>query len=1486
MESSEEHTFHIVAIGASVGGLDAISTFLKHIPDNTGMAFIIVQHLSPDHKSFLSSLLSKTTYMQVEVIENMVQMLPNHVYVIPYNKIIEVTDGHIKLLPRPTNSSLTSIDTLFTSLAKTHHQNVIGIVLSGNAKDGTKGLEAIKKAGGITFAQDESAVASSMPESAIASGMVDYILSPEAIALKIIELSENQFIESPSPKTTKNLDLTPILALLKVKTGVDFSHYKTPTILRRIHHMMKHCEIDTMEKYLEYVTNNETAISELHNDLLIHVTQFFRDPEVFDYLKTTILPQLLSKKAKTETFRVWVPACSTGQEAYSIALLIHEIQEGNSTQIPVQIFATDLSEKTIRYARIGAYTASEIKSVPEHLIAKYFTKSGENYVVNKSIREMCVFAPHNLLKDPPFSHIDFISCRNLLIYFDQIAQKKVFSTLHFSLICNGLILLGEAETFGNGSNLFLRMDPKHKVYSKKNKINPHLPIILESRKPLSFKNTNSNPIKSIPNVSQPIELDNVIDRALLQAHMPACVVIKKDMEIVQFRGPISQFLAHTSGKASLNLLKMTKPELAFELRNAIHSVLKTKIPVKKSGVQLKEEGQLQSVYFEVSNLSLDWEEPLLLVVFSTKQTFEIQEVNEVNKGLNKQQNNQLQKITEELQHARTEMNSIIEEQEISYEELQTANEEIVSSNEEFQTLNEELETSKEEIEATNEELITSNHELLERHERLTEAHEFSKTIFETIHEPILILDNTFKVKSANKSFYEKFKVKKEETEEHVLFELGEKQWNITELKHKLEAIFKKDDNFENYKVIQTFPEIGEKTMLLNARLIVQKASTEKLILLAIEDITEQTRFYLQENLVRKKAEEKFKGFLESAPDAIIIADSAGEIQLINSQTEKLFGYDRKELIGEKIEVLLPGRFQVKHTRHRANFEKSPSTRCMDIGLDLFGITKKGVEFPVEVSISQLITEEGTLVTAAVRDITEQKRISNELSNAKKIAEDAVKVKQQFLANMSHEIRTPLNAIIGFTNVILKTELTDNQKEYLQAIKVSGDTLIVLINDILDLAKVKAGKLIFENLPFNLENSVDALIQIFSSEVQKKNLKLIKHFDPKIPKILSGDSIRLSQILLNLVSNAVKFTNTGSITVSIQLIKQDAKSATIEFEVKDTGIGISKQNCATIFENFQQATSHTSRLYGGTGLGLAISKQLIESQGGNIRLISKLNKGSVFSYQLKIQKTNTSIKEKKQVEIDKKLAHIKVLVAEDVPMNQLLIKTILEEYGVEKVIVNNGLEAIEKIATEKFDLILMDIQMPVMNGYEATTYIRKILKSNTPIIALSADVSSEDLEKCTFIGMNAHVSKPIDEQILYQKMFETLQINTLKKEIVKPKKGLLNLAKLYDRTNAKEELVLKMIELYIEQTPEIIEALQEGLRKEDWELIYAAAHKLVPSFGIMGMDSKSENKAKKIALLASTKTQLQVIPKLVNEMITICELSCEEAKIIRQKLKSE
>jgi len=552
-------------------------------------------------------------------------------------------------------------------------------------------------------------------------------------------------------------------------------------------------------------------------------------------------------------------------------------------------------------------------------------------------------------------------------------------------------------------------------------------------------------------------------------------------------------------------------------------------------------------------------------------------------------------------------------------------------------------------------------------------------------------------------------------------------------------------------------------------------------------------------------------------------------------------------------------------------------------------------------------EHGKVLGAVVvaRDITEQKRNEKELIEAKvfaelatliaeeaqskaesatRIAEDAVKAKQQFLSNMSHEIRTPMNAIIGFTKVLLKTDLSAKQKEYLTAIKLSGDSLIVLINDILDLAKVDAGKMTFEETPFKMALSISAMLHLFETKIQEKNLELVKEYDHRIPGVLLGDPVRLHQIILNLVSNAVKFTTRGKISVSVHLIDEDEEKVTIEFAVTDTGIGIPEDKIEKIFENFQQASSRTSRLYGGTGLGLSIVKQLIEPQGGSIHVKSKIDEGSVFSFILNFKKTNAEVEAEAEIlELDTEIKNIKVLVVEDIALNQLLMKTLLDDFGFEQDIVANGKIAIEKLRTKSYDIVLMDLQMPEMNGFDATEYIRKTLNSQIPIIALTADVTTVDVAKCKAVGMNDYIAKPVDERILYNKIIGLVRKPALIK--YSDDKGNENgqsekikctdLAYLIRRTKSDPKLMMEMISLYLVQTPPLVISMKQSFRDKDWTSLYAAVHKMIPSFSIMGINIDFENMAKKIQDYASTQQLGDGIPDMVLQIENVCAQACRE-----------
>jgi PAS domain S-box-containing protein len=553
------------------------------------------------------------------------------------------------------------------------------------------------------------------------------------------------------------------------------------------------------------------------------------------------------------------------------------------------------------------------------------------------------------------------------------------------------------------------------------------------------------------------------------------------------------------------------------------------------------------------------------------------------------------------------------------------------------------------------------------------------------------------------------------------------------------------------------------------------------------------------------------------------------------------------------------------------------------------------------------------VVIVARDVTDQKRVATELNeaiiaaeratkiaeiakikaeHATKIAEDAVKAKQQFLSNMSHEIRTPMNAIIGFTKVLLKTDLLAKQKEYLEAIKLSGDALIVLINDILDLAKVDAGKMIFEQTPFKMAMSISAMLHLFEPKIQEKNLLLIKEYDSNIPEVLVGDPVRLHQIILNLVSNAVKFTTQGNITVRVHLLEEDDEKVTIEFAVSDTGIGIAEDKLEKIFENFQQAYSGTSRLYGGTGLGLAIVKQLVEPQGGSIRVESKVNEGSTFSFCLSFKKTNDEAEyETEMMELDFDIKDLKIMVVEDIVLNQLLMKTVLEDFEFTCDIAANGKIAIEKLQTNTYDAILMDLQMPEMNGFKATEHIRKIMNSDVPIIALTADVTTVDLAKCKAAGMNDYIAKPVDERLLYSKIVGLVKKSMLKTsdkidEIIETKKiKCIDLEYLIHRTKSNPELMMQMISIYLEQTPPLISAMKQSLHDKDWDLLYSSVHKMIPSFSIMGINSDFENMAKQVQEFASRQLETDGIPELVLQIETVCNQACKELEVELNAIKN-
>jgi two-component system CheB/CheR fusion protein len=1532
--------FPVVGIGASAGGLDAFKKLLKAIPEDSGMAYVLVQHLDPKHESMLPELLQKVTTIPVMEIADDIKVLPDHIYIIPSNKMLISNDGVLELTPRPEkikNERNLPIDLFFTSLAEVHQSHAIGVVLSGTASDGTMGLKAIKDHGGITFAQDEASAAyEGMPHSAAQAGVVDFILPPEKIPQKLLEVTSiiNGKDKNEEDFPQQDADVfKQMLSLLRIRKGTDFTYYKQTTIRRRILRRMAINKNAEPAAYLKFLRENKKEQDILYQDLLIPVTGFFRDPKTFDNLCESVFPHIIKNKPAGESIRVWVAGCSTGEEAYSIAICLKEFLGESSSYSGerVQIFATDISEPAITKARAGIYTKNNIEGLTPQRLQEFFTKTNEGYQANKSIRDMCVFAVHNFLKDPPFGKMDFISCRNVLIYMEPYLQKKALTTFHYSLNPKGFLLLGKSETTGGVPELYTLSQSKgvgkpDKLFTRKD-VPGRFIHTTSQRSEKIFADVNANP----KNANIKTDFQKTADDIMLSNYTPAGVVVNEAMDIVHFRGSTGNYLQQSPGKPSHNLLKMAKEGLAFELRNILHKTKKVKVPVIKENIPVKVNGIMQHITIEALQLP-DTIEPHYLVLFHEKMSLQASGMSGATskkKGAkltthDSQLTARIQQLEKELAQSREDMRSITEDQEAANEELQSANEELLSSSEELQSLNEELETGKEELQSTNEELMVVNHEMISLNEQVTTAKDYAEAIIVNIREPLLVLDENLKIKTANDAFYKTFRVTEKETEAVSIYDIGNKQWDIPALRTLLEKILPEKTVFNDFEVTHTFSSIGERVMLLNAREVINKKSSEKLILLSIEDITDLKK---AEGVLRKTGDH-FRHLVKELPAAVHSCDTQGRITFYNNAAIKIWGREP-----EPGKDLWTGAFKMfKSDGTPLPLENSPVAMAVRNGRAVHGeeiiIERPDGTRSIVLAYPQPEFSFSGEITGAINmafDITGQKRIETELTEAiefaematviaveaKSKAEEAVKAKQQFLSNMSHEIRTPMNAIIGFTKVMMKTELTEKQKEYLMAIKLSGDALIVLINDILDLAKVDAGKMTFEKVPFKMAMSVSAMLHLFDIKIKEKNLTLGAEVDSKIPEVLLGDPVRLHQIIINLVSNAVKFTSKGKISLNVRMVDEDEEKVTVEFIIADTGIGISPEKIATIFENFQQATSDTSRLYGGTGLGLAIVKKLIESQGGSITVASKLNKGSTFRFVLDFQKTTAAPEmDTEFIDLHTDIDTIKVLVVEDMSLNQLLMKTILDEFGFQRDIAANGKIAIEKLQTRSYDIILMDLQMPEMNGFEATAYIRNTLHSKIPIIALTADVTTVDLEKCNALGMNDYIAKPVDEKMLFNKIVSLVKkpvsrANNEKKTENKDKGNTVNytnLSYLEQYAKSNPALIMEMIAIYLEQTPPLVNAMKQSFEQKNWQLLYAAVHKMIPSFSIMGLETKYETMAKKVQEYARNHTEADTanlpmqghdgttnqeeIADHILQIENICDQTCKELAPMLTQLKSK
>jgi len=758
----------IAAIGASAGGIEAFTELLNHLPADTGMVFVLIQHLDPKHQSMLTELLSKKTTMPVMEVTDGMRVEPNHVYVIPPNATMSIADHMLKLTtPRgDAQGPHMTIDYFMRSLAEAQGNRAIGVILSGYGTDGTLGMAEIQAQGGVTFAQDQpTAKFESMPRSAIAAGYADYVLPPKGIARELARLARHPYIAREHAAEAElapvsDSALSSIFQLLRKSTGVDFTQYRQTTILRRIHRRMVVHKIDKIGDYVRHVQTNPAEIKALYQDMLINVTSFFRNPSLFEALKTEVFAKVLKNGSKEATIRVWTPGCASGEETYSVAIALLEFLGARAAQTSIQIFGTDVSDVGIVKARSGQYPENIEGDVSAERLRRFFTKVEAGYRISKNIRDMCIFAQHNVLNDPPFSQMDLICCRNLLIYLEPSAQNRVISLFHYATRPGGYLVLGTSEGVGTATNLFATEDRALKIFLKKS---------LPARQMVSFAMNRPlevnapDPARPSAKLAEPgwnyLDAQKDFDRRLLAHYSPAAAFINPDLEILHTRGNISRYLKLAPGRASLSILKMAREGLLLDLRNALSRARKDNVAVRKQNVQVKVGNgngngnagpeKTATVSFEVIPIRVGNMTDLhFMVVFDEAlvQPGRAKKAARLRQKSAEDDAARIAKLEQELAATKEYLQSVIETQEAMNEELQSANEEILSSNEELQSTNEELETAKEELQSTNEELSTVNDELRNRNSEMAQINNDLTNLLSSMDMAILMVGSDLTIR--------------------------------------------------------------------------------------------------------------------------------------------------------------------------------------------------------------------------------------------------------------------------------------------------------------------------------------------------------------------------------------------------------------------------------------------------------------------------------------------------------------------------------------------------------------------------------------------------------------------------------------------------------------------------------------------------------------------------------------------------------------------
>lgn len=1304
----------VVGIGASAGGLESLEQLFERMPPRTGLAFIVIQHLSPDFRSVMDELLSRRTGIPVMLVEDGVRVEPDHIYLIPPKKEMIISGGRLLLSDKGTSAELTlPIDIFFRSLAQDAGARAIGVILSGAGSDGARGIRDIHEAGGFVICQDaETAAFDGMPKSARDTGLVDQFGTPAEIPEVLVDytrrMSSGGYVPAADAQPASR-GLGAIFRLLQQQFGIDFSSYKPNTVTRRIERRLHIANATDLEAYVEKLSSDNDELDALYRDLLIGVTRFFRDPEAFELFEDSLVPEMLSRSAGDE-IRIWVPGCATGEEAYSLAIVFHEQLLKANDKRRLKIFATDVHQQSLEFASRGLYGEESFSRVNAARLARYFDRQGRMAQVSSELRQMIVFARHNVLREAPFTRVDLISCRNLLIYLQPLAQKKVIGLFHFALKHNGILFLGPSESTGPLGDDFETVNAHWRIYRKHREHRIHL----DTKIAIPRRSDLRAAVPTMAGGQYSLAQTMSVYDALLEEHMPPSLLVDERRTLVHTFGGAARLTKIREGRPSLDVLDVVDPELRTALSGALQRCQKKDTPIIYQGVRLALGADEQMHKLTVKRIiTKNAHGPHFLIQLEPTNQTPKPETNEAQLDFDEASREQLKDLELELRYTKENLQATIEEVETSNEELQAANEELTAANEELQSTNEELQS-------VNEELYTVNAEYQKKIGQLTELTNDMDNLLQSTDVGTVFLDLSLCIR--------KFTPRMQSIFNLLPQDVGRP---LSSFRHTLDDPTLMDD----IQAVLRFERLIEREIRDRSgnwyflRILPYRTTTEGAqgVVLTLIDIN---GLKMAENALFRERY-LLESLMNSVPDAIYFKDAKGRFVRVNPAMASRLGIESPtDAIGKRSgsfgceDITIPS---------ASDGPASSATSADERGYKLEAA--KGPAGPqrwLSITRHTLHDGEGGVVGAfgIARDVTEQKAAEDEIRLA-------IARRDQFLAMLSHELRNPLGAIVMASRMLGDHASDGTRQKEVEIIDRQARQMTRLLDDLLDANRITHNKIELSRRVFDLRAVVDETITVVGA-AYPPGVPSLKVDVADIPVRVYGDRARLQQVLVNLLGNAAKYTDADG-HVSLSLRSENGDALVI---VKDDGAGIEPALMSTIFELFVQGSSTLARTEGGMGVGLALVRKIVELHGGSVSAISEgPGRGSEFQVRLPLAA------EPLAEDHPNSGAHpvglvLRVVVVDDNQDGCEMMRALLESLGHRIECALDGEAGLALIERARPDVAIIDVGLPKLTGYEIVTRLRELSHDGTYCVALTGYGRPGDRAAALEAGFHEHLVKPL------------------------------------------------------------------------------------------------------------------------------------------------